>query len=80
MAYPFGNHPSLARYMKHATDMGLEVNTYPSGAVIITNPANHRWYIFAPMPQTEFLTPSEVARADRRLGWDSGFSKLEVAG
>lgn len=79
MAYPFGNHPTLARYMMAATAAGFHAGTVAGGGVVISNADYSRWYIFSRMPQTERLTPAIVAQADRRLGWDSGFPKAEVS-
>lgn len=82
MAFPFGGHPRFNEYLEWARiEMGC---TYRSGFgrlggkvetfVTIENPSNGRHAIEF-MPIEEYLTPSTVAKLDRRLGLESPFPK-----
>jgi len=74
-AYPFGGHPTLARYMKWALDVGVTSHTLP-GAVLFVNNKTGRHAILDMNDQSERLTASIVAYLDRRLGVDSPFPKV----
>lgn len=82
MSYPFGGHPRFNDYLEWArTEQGC---TYQSGyskvdgkietMVLIENPGNERHVVYF-SAITEYLSPSDVAHLDRRLGLDSPFPK-----
>lgn len=86
MAGPFGKAPSLAEYVHFAKDFGCVVKSGymdVDGDVVFFNKLtmpNGRFYIDTSPTQTERLSPSTVARMDRRLGLDSPFPKVPEAG
>jgi hypothetical protein len=84
MAFPFGGHPTLERYLAMARDSGCVVKTgvavsssgQPVSTFLVENP-NGRHLIVDGTLGSEHLTPSTVARYDRILMLNSGFSKVD---
>ena len=79
-SHPFQPHPTFAEYLHWAEQQGCSVNTGHVSTVPfirITHPATGRIVVQGGVEQTEYLTPSIVARLDRRLGlvspWNPGF-------
>jgi hypothetical protein len=84
MAAPFGGHPTFGDYLRWALEQGCAVRSGyavgPGGQThsqtIIVSPDESRWVIEAGTDQDEFLTPTTIARLDRRLGVKSPWFSL----
>lgn len=83
MSFPFGGHPTFARYLAWATEQGCTVQT---GYTVdghgrthtltrIVSP-NGKWVVEAGTQQSDYLVPTTIARLDRRLGLTSPFLSL----
>jgi hypothetical protein len=84
MAFPFGGHPSLARYLAWAREKGgctvdFGVMTDDAGRpfsiIKITAPSG-KFVVLVNMDQKEHLVPTSIARLDRRLELQSPFFSL----
>ena len=84
MAFPFGGHPNLAKYLEFARENGFTVRTGfgpdSSGKVHTTirvfkegGPS----VIIAGLGQDEYLVPTQVGNLDRRLGLKSPFFSID---
>ena len=81
MSYPFGGHPTLARFIEYARELGcqvvVDVRQTEAGrayeALQIKNPDGGRLII--PDPDlAEHLSPSVVTNYQRRLGLKTPFA------
>ena len=84
MAQPFGGHPRLGEYMRWAAEQGCSCQTgvdpdENKPFVLINNPNGGGRAVIAGMDQSDYLSPAEVSRLDRRLGLQSPFAKLPEA-
>lgn len=82
MALPFGNHPTFGQYLLWARDQGCTVRwgvNQGTGQSVtrIVPPDGKRWVIESGMPQSEYLTPTTIARFDRRLGLKSPWFSID---
>jgi hypothetical protein len=73
MAFPFGGHPTFARYIEWARGEGCTIETGVDTAqsVSVTKIINRdatRWVIVAGILPADFLVPTTVGMLDRRLG------------
>jgi hypothetical protein len=78
VAFPFGGHPTFGRYIDWVVSQGctvqVGVDTQRSIRVTrIVSPDNTKWVIQAGTLPTDYLTPTDVGRLDRRLGIISPF-------
>jgi hypothetical protein len=73
VAFPFGGHPTFRQYLDWAVSQGctvqVGVDTERSiGVTKIFSPDREKWAIQAGTLPTDYLTPTDVGRLDRRLG------------
>ena len=73
VAFPFGGHPTFGQYLQWAAEQGCKVqrgvDTAASiGVTKIISPDGKKWVVQAGTLPTDYLTPTDVGRLDRRLG------------
>lgn len=71
-AFPFGGHPTFAKYLEWAVSQGCKVQSgvdtrQSIGVTKITAPSG-QWVIEAGTLPGDFLMPTTIGRLDRRLG------------
>lgn len=84
MAYPFGGHPNLAKYLDWAREQGFSAQSgYAQDSSGKSHPVTKikkdggPSVIVSGISQKEFLTPTSIGNLDRRLGIKSPFFSLD---
>lgn len=80
MAFPFGNHPTIAHYLtwaKNKANCKIESGTMGGDEFVILTAPNGKHVVLYVVDQKEFLLPTQIAHLDRRLGLKSRFDNWE---
>lgn len=85
MAFPFGGHATPEKLRARLKELGCDIKDL-SGEIVTEdgrcratyalNPQNGRYVVLPIIDEDELVSPWVIGNIERRLGVDTGFSKL----